>query len=226
MCIRISNGLNGSLASYSSRTRSPFILTTFVTAATIFEGVLFILALGKGAMTAFEDYKSRESVSRVLYSVLLHDNVLYFFGYHTPSYAFPNCLSCASYSVTALLILNNLMVVVRASSAVRFIELLITLLNGRLRVRHVSLGSAMRAIYSLVVVNMRPKLTTPFTRPFQVVIGIMTCRMLLHLQKVVVHSRVSVSQGSSATSASSSGEEWPVFHMNRVSQSRAKSHTS
>ena len=54
-----------------------------------------MFALGKGAQTAFMKRSKRVNVNGLIYTILLHDNVLYFLG------------------VTGLLILNNLMVVVR-----------------------------------------------------------------------------------------------------------------
>ena len=62
--------------------------------ATVFEGVLFIFALAKGAMSAVRNFDKRKNVNGLIYTILLHDNVLYFLG------------------VTGLLIFNNLMVVV------------------------------------------------------------------------------------------------------------------
>ena len=43
-----------------------------------------------------------------------------------------------------------------------------------------------------------------YSRPFHVAIGIMTCRMLMHLHKAVVLSRISLSRGTIELSASGS----------------------
>jgi len=59
--------------------------------ATVFEGILFFWVLYKSISTSFGHWRDGNTVS--LYSIILRDNILYFFG------------------ITCLLIFNNLMVV-------------------------------------------------------------------------------------------------------------------
>ncbi|OCB83896.1 hypothetical protein A7U60_g9102 [Sanghuangporus baumii] len=61
--------------------------------ATVFEGVLFVFALLKSIHTFVTRKRGGIRTNGVLFSIIVHDNLLYFFG------------------VSALLVLNNLMVV-------------------------------------------------------------------------------------------------------------------
>lgn len=125
--------------------------------ATGYEGVLFGFALFRTCKSNLGASLRGERPKAMLQTILLHDNILYFFG------------------VACLLIFNNLMVVVghRNDFDLRFVDILCV--AGKNTYTLVQLWVR---VHGVIATQANLSL-----RPFHASIGILTSRMLLHLRK-------------------------------------------
>ncbi|PPR00146.1 hypothetical protein CVT24_008953 [Panaeolus cyanescens] len=136
--------------------------------ATIFELILFLQALYKSITSLSVRIKLKQRVS--LEEVLVGDHVLYFFG------------------ITLLLIFNNMMVITvspTSGSSSKALIVQLEFISGyhsnpmvrtrvRLFVQSILLTWSILTLYHALLLHIRP---------FHASMGIMTCRMLLHLFK-------------------------------------------
>ena len=172
--------------------------------ATAYEGVLFGFALFKSSERMVTRARSKSSDSmdlrKTLYSVVLHDNLLYFFGYE-----FVACLRALPLSltgvfrVTCVLVFNNLMVVVRMLSLSSILAPSDEPMLPR-RVLRTFHGLATGEPLSSRYLALGTQLTEArrLRRPFHAATGIMTVRMLIHLRKALIH-QVPLGSGAAGT---------------------------